>query len=106
MARDLLYTNGVIAAREKYLLKDKILKLCEGSAEEAFRTLAESGFGKGAEVSSVYDFERLVTADEEAIDAFIREYAPSQGELNYLLSERDFHNAKAIIKAYYLSLEI
>lgn len=106
MARDLLYTNGVIAAREKYLLKDKILKLCEGSAEEAFRTLTESGFGKGAEVSSVYEYEKLVTCDEEAIDGFIREYAPSQAELNYLLSERDFHNAKAIIKAYYLSLEI
>lgn len=106
MARDLLYTNGVIAAREKYLLKDKILKLCETGAEEAFRTLTESGFGKGAEVSSVYGFEQLVTADENAIDDFIREYAPSQAELNYLLSERDFHNAKAIIKAYYLNLEI
>lgn len=106
MARDLLYTNGVIAAREKYLLKDKILKLCESEAEEAFRTLTESGFGKGAEVSSVYEFEKLVTADEEAIDCFIREYAPSQAELNYLLSERDFHNAKAICKAYYLKLDI
>jgi len=35
MAKDLLYTNGVIAAKEKYLLKDKIFRLCEGGAEEA-----------------------------------------------------------------------
>lgn len=106
MAKNLLYTNGVIAAREKYLLKDKILKLCEGGAEETFRTLTESGFGKGAEVGSVYDFEKLVTADEQSIDEFIREYAPSQAEQAYLLSERDFHNAKAILKAYCLHLEI
>ncbi|MDE6442747.1 MAG: V-type ATPase subunit [Clostridia bacterium] len=106
MARDLLYTNGVVAAREKYLLKDKILKLCESSAEETFRTLTEGGFGKGAEVGSVYDYEKLVTADEQSIDEFIREYAPSQAEQAYLLSERDFHNAKAILKAYYLHLEV
>ena len=101
MAKDLLYTNGVIAATEKYLLKDRIFKLCEAGAEEAFRALTESGFGKGAEVSSVYEYERLVEADERATDEFIREYAPSRAELIYLLAARDFHNAKAAIKAKY-----
>ncbi len=105
MAIDVLYTNGVIAAREKYLLKDKIFKLCETGAEEALRVLSESGFGKGAEVNSVYDYETLVSADERAIDAFIREYAPSRAESEYLLGSRDFHNAKALVKAHYLGLE-
>lgn len=103
MALDVLYTDGVIAAREKYLLKDRIFKLCEGSAEDAFRALNECGFGKGAEVASVYDFEQLVAADEAATDAFIREYAPAEAEKAYLLAPRDFHNAKALVKAKYLN---
>lgn len=105
MARDLLYTNGVIAAKEKYLLKDKIFKLCETGAEEALRSLSESGFGKGTEISSVYEYERLVAADERAIDEFIREYSPSKAEAAYLLAPRDFHNAKAAVKAHYSGLE-
>ncbi|MDE7296074.1 MAG: V-type ATPase subunit [Clostridia bacterium] len=104
MAKNLLYTNGVIAAREKYLLKDKIFKLCDLGAEEALRVVSESGFGKGAEAASVYEYEKLVSADEAAIDAFIREYAPSRAEAAYLLSARDFHNAKAAVKARFLNL--
>lgn len=106
MAMDLTYTNGVIAVREKYLLKDKIFKLCETGAEEALRSLLECGFASGTEVASVYDYEKLVSADEAAIDEFIREYAPSKAEIEYLLSPRDFHNAKALVKAVYLNLEI
>ena len=101
-----MYTNGVIAAREKYLLNDRIFKLCDSGAEEALRALSESGFGKGAEATSVYEYEKLVSADEAAIDEFIREYAPSNAEAEYLLSPRDFHNAKAAVKARYLNLSI
>ncbi|MDE6274450.1 MAG: V-type ATPase subunit, partial [Clostridiales bacterium] len=104
MAKDLLYTNGVIAVREKYLLKDRLLKLCDLGAEEALRAVSESGFGRGAEVTSVYEYEKLVSADEAEIDAFIREYAPSRAEAAYLLSPRDFHNAKAAVKAHLLNL--
>ncbi len=105
MAIDVLYTNGVIAASEKYLLKDKILKLCETDAETALRVVTESGFGKGAEAVSAYDYEALLTADEKSIDAFVREYSPSEAEAAYLLSPRDFHNAKALVKAYYLNID-
>lgn len=106
MAKDLTYTNGVIAVREKYLLKDKISKLCEGGAEEAFRSLTECGFGRGADAASVYEYEKLVEADERSIDEFIREYSPSRAETEYLLCARDFHNAKALVKAEYLKLDI
>ena len=73
------------------------------SAEEAFRALLESGFGGGAETATgMYDYEKLIAAEEEKIDAFIQEYAPSKAEKAYLLAARDFHNAKAILKARYL----
>lgn len=102
MSKNVLYTNGVMAVREKYLINDKIFKLCDLSAEEAFRALLESGFGKNAEGVSVYDYEKLVAADEEDIDAFIREYAPSVAEEEYLLTPYDFHNAKAGVKARFV----
>lgn len=105
MAVDLLFTNGVIAAKEKYLLKDKIVRMCEMSADDAFRTLTESGFG-GGEGATVYDYEALVSADERSIDGFIREYAPSRAELCYLLAPRDFHNAKAFVKAEALGVDV
>ena len=100
---DTTYTNGVIAVREKTLLKEKLLRLCEMNAEDAFRTLLESGFGGGAEnAASVYEYENLIAAEERALDRFILEYAPSESEQAYLLSPRDFHNAKALLKATYL----
>lgn len=104
MPKDVTYTNGVIAVREQSLLRDKISKLCEGTAEEAFRILSDSGFGKGAEAISAYEYERLLSADEAELDEFIREYAPTNAEREYLLSPRDFHNAKAAVKAQYLNL--
>ncbi|MBQ3506837.1 MAG: V-type ATPase subunit [Clostridia bacterium] len=101
---DVSYTNGVIAVREKYLLKDKVSRMCELTADDAFRLLLESGFGGGAETATgVYDYEKLIAAENEKLDAFIREYAPSKAEAAYLLAPRDFHNAKALIKAAYLN---
>lgn len=100
---DTNYTNGVIAAKEKRLLKEKLYRLCELSAEESFRALLDSGFGGGAETAtSVYDFEKLIEKEEGDLDEFIRQYSPSLAEKEYLLSPRDFHNAKALIKAAHL----
>ena len=100
---DPTYTSGVIAVREKNLLKEKLLRFCELTAEEAFRLLLDSGFGGGAEsAASVYEYEKLLAFDSEELDGFIKEYAPSQAEKEYLLSPYDFHNAKALIKAAYL----
>ncbi len=97
-----LYTNGVIAVREKRLLKDKIYRLAELSEADAFRMLFECGFGGGEETK---DVETLLLKEEKSIDLFIREYAPSKADLAYLLAPRDFHNAKALLKSEYLKTE-
>lgn len=102
MAKDSTYTGGVIAVMETNLLKDRIFKLCEGSAEEAFKALTDCGFGRLGEALSVYDYERMLAADELEIDSFVREYAPTNAEKAYFLAPRDFHNAKAAVKAEYL----
>ncbi len=98
---DFLFTNGVIAVKEKDLLKDKIIRFCEMDEAEALRALSESGFGSGSESESPAA-ETLIAAEEEKLDGFIRTYAASGAELAYLLSPRDFHNAKALFKAEYL----
>lgn len=97
-----VYTNGVIAVKERSLLGEKILRFTEMSQQDVLRALAESGFGSGAEERSG---EALCGAEESALDNFIREYAPSKTELSYLLSPRDFHNAKALCKAAVLHTE-
>lgn len=106
MQKSVDYVNGVIAAKEVSLLGGRISKLCEVSAEDAFRAVTESGFGKGAEASSVYEYEKLLYADERDLDAFIREYALTNAEKAYLLSPRDFHNAKALLKAGYVHADV
>lgn len=95
---DTIYTNGVIAVKEKSLLKDKILRLCEMRIDEAFRMLLDSGFGGGA-TDNVYEYEQLLQAETTALDSFIRAYSPSSTEQAYFLLPQDFHNAKALFKA-------
>ena len=99
MGRDSVYTGGVIAVREKRFLGDRLLRMCGGTAEEAFAALSESGYGCGAPASSARDYEALVEAEERAVCDFIREYAPSEAEEGYFLYPFDFHNAKALFKA-------
>ena len=91
---DTLYTNGVIAVKEKQLLGEKLLRFPEMTVQEVFRALSESGFGGDGQ-----DAEALCRAEEGVLDAFIREYGPTKAELTYLLAPRDFHNAKALCKA-------
>lgn len=106
MGKSVDYVNGVIAVKEVYLLGDKISKLCDVSAEDAFRTVTEGGFGKGADAVSVYEYEKLLDADERDLDSFIREYAPDNARRAFLLSPRDFHNAKAVLKAKYAECDL
>jgi len=100
MAVALAYTEGVIAVREKNLLKDRVLRLCEMTADDAFRSLLEYGYGGGAETAqSIFDYEKLIEHEEHALDQFILEFSPSKADAVYLLAPRDFHNAKALMKA-------
>ncbi|MDD6994710.1 MAG: V-type ATPase subunit [Candidatus Borkfalkiaceae bacterium] len=94
------YVNGVIAAKEKYFLKEKLLRLIETDAENALRALKESGFGGAAAAAEENcSAETLIAAQEAETNAFIREYAASEAEKEYFLSPLDCHNVKAYFKA-------
>lgn len=95
------YVNGVIAAKEKNFLKEKLLRLCETDAENALRALKESGFGGAAAAAAEAEVtaETLIAAAEAETNAFIREYAGSEAEREFFLSPLDCHNVKAYFKA-------
>ncbi|MBQ8320605.1 MAG: V-type ATPase subunit [Clostridia bacterium] len=106
MALNCVYTTGVIAVKEKSLLKERIFRLAEMTVDEVFRTLLEHGYGGGAETAgSLHEYEALIAYEEKELDAFIREYAPTKSDAAYFLAPRDFHNAKALFKANYLSVD-
>ncbi len=102
MALDTLFTNGVIAVKEKALLGEKILRFPEMTVQEVLRALSESNFGGGADPR---DTNALLENEERALDTFIRTYAPTEADKAYFLLPRDFHNLKALYKATLLSLE-
>ena len=96
-----IFTNGVIKSREKFLLGDKISRLADSSAEEAFGILKESGFGLDAHADDISDAEKMVRAEETLVNDFIKEYAPDGKTQAFLLAEYDFHNAQAAVRCKY-----
>lgn len=101
MRYDTIFTNGVIKSREKFLLGDKLERMVESTPEEAFKLLKEGGFGGESAVATDVDADALIRAEECAVNAFIREYAPDEKTEAFLLAEYDFHNAEALIKCKY-----
>lgn len=99
------YVNGVIAAKEQYFLKDKLLRCCETDAVTALRILKESGFG-GAGNGENCSVEDLIAAEEREINRFIREYAANEAEREYFLAPSDTHNVKAFFKANALLADV
>lgn len=98
------YVNGVIAAKEKYFLGEKLLRLCESDAATALRTLKENGFGGDA--AEEKGAEELIRAEEASINAFVREYAAGEAEREYFLAPLDTHNVKAYFKAHVLGADV
>ena len=96
-----VFSNGVIKSREKFLLGDKIARLADSSAEEAFGLLKESGFGGDAHAENISQAEKMVRAEEVLVNDFIKEYAPDPKTQAFLLAEYDFHNAQAAIRCKY-----
>ncbi len=94
------FTNGVIKCRESRLLSGKIERMTEGSLDDAIKILKDSDFGSPfAEGAS--DANALISAEERAINSFIREYAPDTSTERFLLADCDFHNAEALVKCKY-----
>ena len=63
----------------------------------AFDVLKESAFGGEINLSCA-DFERVIENEENALNAFVKEYAPSDEIEGYCLAPYDFYNAEVMLK--------
>lgn len=104
MSVDKTFVNAMCISRQKNLLgKDKLTRLLEAADfEEAYRMLAEFGFGEGDVPSAEY--ERLLAGEQRKLYDFVRTYAPTEDIKAYCLVPRDCYNAEYLVRAAYVSL--
>ena len=102
-SNSLVYSNARVKSLENgFLSQDKINRMVFAeSLEEAVRVLIESGYGAGT-IADAYDFEKILSAEDEKVSAFMAESTVPKMGLETFLMKNDYHNAKAIVKAKYL----
>ena len=105
MGKDLVFVNGIIKSREKYLVEyDAFLRMIDAdTAKDAFKMLAEYNYGKGEESAEVFDYEKVVGSEWKAYREFLKEYAPDWF-VRAFTAKNDFHNAEAALRQKRLKL--
>lgn len=97
---DMTFVTGVVRSKEKDLIRSDTLRrmIDEGSAEGFLRFLTERGVGGGEEIASLFDYERLLTKEEEALIALLLSSSPDERYLTCALSENDYFNAECAVR--------
>ncbi len=98
--KDVGFIGALCKSKERLLIgEEKFARMIDtDTAEDAFRMLRESGFGGDAEASGARDFEKLIAAETESFNRFLREYAPGENYAEALLLANDFHNADCLVR--------
>lgn len=93
------YAVARIRVLEKYLLNKQTLNnMAEAKTpEEALKVLKEAGYGDGTD-SSVYDYEKLLSAEVKKTYALMEELVPKEKMFDVFLYKNDYHNLKVLIK--------
>lgn len=99
--KDIVFINGLVKSREKYLIGEQsFLRMAEAAdADEAFKLLREFNFGGEAFADAkAYDYEKIISAEWERFKAFLDEYAPSESFLRCINARNDFFNAEFAVR--------
>lgn len=101
MVSSLVYSNARVKSLEKEILNnEKLTRMCySGSLRDAVKILLENGYGDGMIIDNPYEYEKLLKAEDERVNEFMREVMPDKSGLEVLLLKLDYHNAKALLKA-------
>ena len=93
------FINSICASRSQSLLgEQRLIRMAEAeSLALAFDVLKEGAFG-GEINFSCADFERAIENEENLLNAFVKEYAPSDEIEGYCLAPYDFYNAEVMLK--------
>ncbi|MBR2384122.1 MAG: V-type ATPase subunit [Clostridia bacterium] len=104
---NVIYSNARAKSMETRLLgKERLLRMIDSAIpQDALKILSETNFGEGVEVKDVFDFEKLLSVEQENLFTFIRESSPCDYFKEYFLCKNDFHNAEALIRAKYLKID-
>lgn len=75
------------------------------SDKEALKILSEVGFGGGAGIEDVSEFETLIEKESESLSSFIKEVCPDEKVKRFLLLDNDYKNAEAFIKEKHIKAD-
>ena len=107
MAKDIVFINGIVKSREKYLIgRNAFNQMADAAnAGEAFSMLKERGFGgEGFSDASVSDYEKMIASEWQKYRDFLAEYSPSDNFTECLLCRNDFFNAECAVRRKELGL--
>lgn len=105
---NLIYANARAKSLAKNLLgKERLFRMVEAaSAEDGLKILSEVNFGEGVYLESVVDFEKLISAEQNKLFAFLREESSPREVSEFFMLKNDFHNAEVYIKAKHLKKDL
>ena len=102
-----IFCSALMRAGERTLLPEAdIMKTVEAAGvDEAMAVLAEYGYGDGKPLENPRDFVKVLNAEEARVYDYVFSALPEKEDLEMLKCPRDYHNAKAILKAEFLGLD-
>lgn len=102
-----IFCAALMRASERTLLPEADLtKAAEAATfEDAMAVISEYGYGDGKALDNPRDFAKVLSAEEEKTYEFVFSALPEREELEFFQYSRDYHNAKAALKAEFLGIE-
>lgn len=102
-----IYAVARAKAKEATLLGEgRLNRMIDSlSAIEALKILSEVGFGGGAGIEDVSEFETLIERESESLCAFIKEACPDENVKRFLLIDNDYKNAEAFMKEKHIKAD-
>ncbi len=106
MADKLIYANTRAITKEVGLFsKERLARMIESeSLPLAVKILYEVGYGGGLVLSAPDLFEEILAEEESRVNTFFSEVNQEGFGLECFILKRDYHNAKALLKAKYMGI--
>lgn len=94
------YAYGYVRSLETSLMtSEKLRRITDGtSAEDMLRALMDLGYGRGASVDSVYDYELLIEQELKKTFEAVHRMTPQASVTNLFFLKYDYQNLKIILK--------
>ncbi|MBO4262279.1 MAG: V-type ATPase subunit [Clostridia bacterium] len=101
---DIVFVNGLVRSKEKQLIPEsKFLQAADAeNADEALRLLKDLGYPVGE--FSADEYEKIVAADWNEFEGFLKKYAPDDRFYLGVTAEYDFFNAESAVRKKHLGL--